>query len=453
MTKILIMKAAKHLNFFPAKQGISQHYSIVQEWFFIRNILTIQKIASIPLEPMFKLTMSQTQRIISLLERLIASIYIIETCIKEDTSYFTYQLTRSLQEETSPHFQSPSQSHHCHQQGHVYWSQDPKQVQFFTLQLSINCMNRLPSRSRQQKQIQKQIQSWQQKLQRWSRWNASKQDCWTGTKLLTRSKSRSQPPRLRSWQPGSRSRRWWVWIEIEINFETNNNIKTEEESEPENPLFDCLISTRSGRVSRPVHKYVTTHQGHLQTQAIKSDKYLIETGKVITWIILTMNYQFAQTYSLIKGIKDFGNKGHQAAHKEMKQLHNCIVFKPILVEVLTAVEWKHAMESLIVLNKKKDGRIKARTCANRNTQHEYTKRNKAASFTAITESHFITAVINAKQGWDIMTTNIPIAFVQTDIEKKSNGEKIIMKIRGQLVDMLVDISPWDYQDFVHMEGN
>jgi hypothetical protein len=56
------------------------------------------------------------------------------------------------------------------------------------------------------------------------------------------------------------------------------------------------------------------------------------------------------------------------------------------------------MESLIVLNKKKDGRIKARTCANRNTQHEYTKRNKAASFTAITESHFITAVINAKQG-------------------------------------------------------
>jgi hypothetical protein len=40
-----------------------------------------------------------------------------------------------------------------------------------------------------------------------------------------------------------------------------------------------------------------------------------------------------------------------------------------------------------------------------------------------------------------MTTNIPIAFVQTDIEKKSNGEKIIMKIRGQLVDMLVDISP------------
>jgi hypothetical protein len=51
-----------------------------------------------------------------------------------------------------------------------------------------------------------------------------------------------------------------------------------------------------------------------------------------------MNYQFAQTYSLIKGIKDFGNKGHQAAHKEMKQLHNCIVFKPILVEVLTAVE-------------------------------------------------------------------------------------------------------------------
>jgi hypothetical protein len=62
----------------------------------------------------------------------------------------------------------------------------------------------------------------------------------------------------------------------------------------------------------------------------------------------------------------------------------------------------------------------------------------------MTESHLITAVINAKQGRDVMTANILSAFVQTDIEDKPNGEKIIMKIQGTLVDMLVDISPNDY---------
>jgi hypothetical protein len=52
-----------------------------------------------------------------------------------------------------------------------------------------------------------------------------------------------------------------------------------------------------------------------------------------------------------------------------------------------------------------------------------------------------------------MTADIPNAFVQMEIEKRPSGERIIMKIRGQLVDMLVDIAPQDYQDFVRMEGN
>ena len=40
-------------------------------------------------------------------------------------------------------------------------------------------------------------------------------------------------------------------------------------------------------------------------------------------------YQFVQTYTLNKGIKRFGVKGKRAAYKEMKQLHDRIVFKPI----------------------------------------------------------------------------------------------------------------------------
>jgi hypothetical protein len=141
-----------------------------------------------------------------------------------------------------------------------------------------------------------------------------------------------------------------------------------------------------------------------------------------------INYQFAQTYSLIKGIKEFGDKGCQAAHNKMKQLHNCIIFKLIAIEELSTIEKRRAMESLIFLTEKKDGRIKARTFANGSTQQEYTDWEEAASLTAMTESHLITTVINAKQGRDVMTANIPNAFVQTDIKYKLNDEKIIMKI-------------------------
>jgi hypothetical protein len=47
----------------------------------------------------------------------------------------------------------------------------------------------------------------------------------------------------------------------------------------------------------------------------------------------------------------------------------------------------------------------------------------------MTKSHLITAVINTKQGCNIMTFNISNAFVHTDIEKKGSGELKMMKIR------------------------
>jgi hypothetical protein len=69
-------------------------------------------------------------------------------------------------------------------------------------------------------------------------------------------------------------------------------------------------------------------------------EYSIKTAKVIAQTISAMNYQFAQTYSLSKSIKAYGKIGYQAAHKEIKQLHNCIVFKQILVKELTVIKQK-----------------------------------------------------------------------------------------------------------------
>ena len=70
------------------------------------------------------------------------------------------------------------------------------------------------------------------------------------------------------------------------------------------------------------------------------------------------------TYSLNKGILKYGQKGKQAVNKELSQLHNREVFKPVMLSKLSKEEKQKAMSSLVFLTEKRDGTIKARACAN-----------------------------------------------------------------------------------------
>ena len=108
------------------------------------------------------------------------------------------------------------------------------------------------------------------------------------------------------------------------------------------------------------------------------------------------------------------------------------------------------MESLILLAEKRDGTVKARTCANGSTQRAYILREEAARPTAATEEILITGVIESKQKRDVMTLYIPNDFVQTDILQ--TREKVVMQIRGELVNKLMEICPGVYEDYVLYEG-
>ena len=103
--------------------------------------------------------------------------------------------------------------------------------------------------------------------------------------------------------------------------------------------------------------------------------------------------------------------------------------------------------------KKRDKVIKARTCADDSTQRAYVPKDEAASPTAAIESIMLTGVIETKQGRDVITLDVPIAFIQTSIPQGKTDEKVIMKIRGALVDMLVEMSPETYEEYVIYENN
>ena len=93
----------------------------------------------------------------------------------------------------------------------------------------------------------------------------------------------------------------------------------------------------------------------------------------------------------------FGEPGREAAKAEMRQLHKRTAFTPIHPEEMSAAKRRKTLESLIFLVQKRDGRIKARTCANGSVQRGWMSKDEAASPTAAVESILLTAVIDAAE--------------------------------------------------------
>ena len=96
--------------------------------------------------------------------------------------------------------------------------------------------------------------------------------------------------------------------------------------------------------------------------------------------------------------------------------------------------------------------VKARTVANGSVQRIWMNREESSSPTVSTTGLFITLAVDAKENRNTATLDIPNAFIQTDMNKEDkDGNRYVMKIRGALVDMLVQIAPEVYKEFVTYE--
>jgi hypothetical protein len=154
--------------------------------------------------------------------------------------------------------------------------------------------------------------------------------------------------------------------------------------------------------------------------------------------------------SLKAGLKNWGERGYKAAHAEMKQLHMRDTFKPLHWKDMTKAQRKSILESHLFLKEKRSGEIKGRTVAGGNKQQrDFISKEDASSPTVSTEAVLLTAVIAAEEGRDVAVVDIPNAFIQTRIEDEA--DMAIIRIRGVLVDMLVDIAPDVYKPYVTVD--
>jgi hypothetical protein len=150
--------------------------------------------------------------------------------------------------------------------------------------------------------------------------------------------------------------------------------------------------------------------------------------------------------SLKAALKLWGNDAKLAVEAEAKQLHWRKSFKPVHCKDLSAMQLKQILESHMFLTKKHDGLVKARKVAGGNKQRDYVAKEDASLPTCATESVLLSCAIDAKEKRESAVVDIPNAFIQTVVEDEK--DKVVIRIRGMMVDVLCKIAPEVYEPYV-----
>ena len=103
-------------------------------------------------------------------------------------------------------------------------------------------------------------------------------------------------------------------------------------------------------------------------------------------------------------------------------------------------ENKEAITSQMFPTKKRDGRIKCRSCADGHVQRGKFEKQDAAYPTVATESIFITSAIDSHERRDVVTIYIPGAFLHAD-----SDNNIIMVLKVNVAILMCHVDPKLYR--------
>ena len=152
-------------------------------------------------------------------------------------------------------------------------------------------------------------------------------------------------------------------------------------------------------------------------------------------------------YPLKRGLQIFGKDGEKAVEKEIEQLDYMDVPDPKHPSELTEQDRKRALRYLMFLKKKRSGKIKARGCADGRSQRSYIRKEDSRGPTVHTESMLISCAIDAKEGRDVATVDLPGFFMQTE---QTGTEHVLLD--GVMAEMLVKTNPKKYKKYLWYRG-
>ena len=108
------------------------------------------------------------------------------------------------------------------------------------------------------------------------------------------------------------------------------------------------------------------------------------------------------------------------------------------------------MISLMLLSQN-DGKYKGRKVYNGKPTSDWISREEKLSPTVENEALILTCMVGALEERDVVGSDLHNSFVQVNLPEAEEKERVCMKIMGQLLDWMVDISPETYKRYVVLE--
>ena len=129
-----------------------------------------------------------------------------------------------------------------------------------------------------------------------------------------------------------------------------------------------------------------------------------EEAKVLAMLMSQINndveskrLSLMQQCNFNEGMKIFGEKGKEAALRELRQQHARKCFGPMAVAVSLDQECRRAQNALMHLAEKRDRSTKGRMVHNGKPTHEWSNKEESASPTVTTDSSFCMMTFDAKE--------------------------------------------------------
>ena len=185
------------------------------------------------------------------------------------------------------------------------------------------------------------------------------------------------------------------------------------------------LHPKGGAIASGRNKQCLNTRSSTEAELVVADDFLVK-------ILWTDRFMSEQGYNL-KGMLHQDNRS------------------AMIVAELTRQERVRAQEGLLILNEKWSGRIKGRLAYNGKATREWIRKENKSPPTGLTEIIKLTVAVDAYEKRDVSSMDIPNVFIQTILPLRPDEERVIMKIRGKLVDWLLEIAPTEYASLVVIE--
>jgi hypothetical protein len=153
-------------------------------------------------------------------------------------------------------------------------------------------------------------------------------------------------------------------------------------------------------------------------------------------------YAALAQFNMKRGKAMFGEAATEAVLKEMQQLHDRQTIQPRHASELSLTEKRRALGYLMFLKEKRCGTIKGRGCADGRKQRLWKTKEETSSPTVRTESLLLSCVIDAKERRQVMSCDVPGAFMQVDVD-----EVVHVRLEGELAELLTKVDPKLYTQY------